>query len=178
MNKTFRFIWEIVKVVVISSAIVIPIRYFLIQPFFVRGSSMEPNFDNGQYLVINEISYRFDDPERGDVIVFRYPMDPKQYYIKRIIGLPGETVEIKNGKVFIYNDEFLEGTVLDESLYLDSNTLTLRNTHIELGKEEYFVLGDNRAASSDSRQWGSLDSDYIIGCVWLRAWPFDVMEVF
>ena len=178
MKKVFVFIWEIVKIVVISLAIIIPIRYYLIQPFFVRGASMEPNFDNGQYLVINEIGYRFNDPERGDVIVFKYPLDPSQYYIKRVIGLPGEKIEIKDNSIFIFNSSFPEGTKLDESSYLPEGRITRGGINVQLNDEEYFVLGDNRSASSDSRKWGSLPKDNIIGRVWLRAWPFDSAKIF
>ena len=177
MNKTANFIWETVKVAVISMAIVLPVRYFLVQPFFVYGSSMEPNFENGQYLVINEIGYRFDQPARGDIIVFRYPNDPKQYYIKRIIGLPGELVEVKNGKVYIHNEQNPDGQVLDES-YLPSGTVTFQDVSSKLGADEYFVLGDNRMASSDSRYWGALKKSLIIGKVWLRAWPFNTAKIY
>jgi len=178
MKKFFIFIWEITKIVVISLAIIIPIRYYLIQPFFVRGASMEPNFDNGQYLVIDEISYRFNSPERGDVIVFKYPLDPSQYYIKRIIGLPGEKVEIRDNSIFIYKSSSSEGEILDESYYLPEGRITRGSINIQLSNQEYFVLGDNRSASSDSRQWGSLPKDNIIGRVWLRAWPFDSAKIF
>ncbi len=178
MKKIFAFIWEIVKIVVISLAIIIPIRYYLIQPFFVRGASMEPNFANAQYLLINEISYRFEEPIRGEVIVFKYPLDTSQYYIKRVIGLPGETVEIKESQVIIYNSDFPQGMILEESAYLPEKTITWGNIKLELGEEEYFVLGDNRQASSDSRQWGLLPRQDIIGRVWLRAWPLNEMEVF
>ena len=178
MKKIFIFIWETFKIVVISLAIIIPVRYYLVQPFFVRGASMTPNFDNGQYLVIDEISYRFEGPERGEVVVFKYPLDPSQYYIKRIIGLPGETIEIKDGQVIIYNQDFPQGMALDESSYLAAGTITWGETKVELAQDEYFVLGDNRQASSDSRQWGGLAEKNIIGRVWLRAWPFDQIEVF
>jgi signal peptidase I len=178
MKKFFIFIWEIIKIVIISLAIIIPIRYYLVQPFFVRGASMEPNFDNGEYLVVDEISYRFKEPGRGEVIVFKFPRDPSQYYIKRIIGLPGETVEIRDHQVIIYNQEFPEGIVLDESFYLTNGQTTWGNVKIKLNEDEYFVLGDNRSASSDSRQWGALPREYIIGRVWIRAWPFDRAEIF
>jgi len=178
MKKVFIFIWEITKIVVISLAIIIPIRYYLVQPFFVRGASMNPTFNNGQYLVINEIGYRFEEPDRGEVIVFRYPIDPSQYYIKRIIGLPGEVIEIKDGYVSIYNQEFPEGKVLDESIYLPEGRITVGQIHLKLDENEYFVLGDNRQASSDSRQWGKLPGDNIIGRVWLRAWPFNTAKYF
>src|SRR3989338_3846297 len=95
-SEVLAFVWETIKVVVISLAIILPIRYYLVQPFFVKGASMEPNFEDGDYLLVNEISYRFSMPERGDVIVFRYPLDPSQFFIKRIIGLPDETIEVKN----------------------------------------------------------------------------------
>ena len=178
MKKIFTFIWETFKIVIISLAIIIPVRYYLIQPFFVRGASMEPSFDNGQYLIINEISYRFEEPKRGEVIVFKYPLDSSLYYIKRIIGLPGETVEVKDNQVIIYNLEFSQGTVLDESSYLARGVITWGNIKVTLAKDEYFVLGDNRQASSDSRQWGALSKEFIIGRVWLRAWPFSQAEVF
>ncbi len=178
MRKLLVFIWEITKIVVISLAIIIPVRYFLIQPFFVRGASMQPNFNTGQYLIIDEISYRFHEPERGDVIVFKYPADPSQYYIKRIIGLPLEKVEIKKGQIFIYNIENPEGIPLDESSYLSGIVTTPGNITAELGEEEYFVLGDNRHQSSDSRQWGKLPEGNIIGQVWIRAWPFDAAKVY
>ncbi len=177
MRAFFSFVWEIIKVVIISILIVVPIRYFLIQPFFVKGMSMEPSFDDGQYLVIDEISYRFESPERGEVIVFKYPNDPSQYYIKRLIGLPGETVEIVGGGIIIYNNEHPDGRVLSEQ-YLPKDLKTIGNIKLTLKESEYFVLGDNRGASSDSRRWGPLDRDFIVGLVWLRVWPFNTAQVF
>jgi signal peptidase I len=174
MKKTLLFFWEIAKIVLIAMAIVVPIRYFLFQPFFVKGQSMEPNYENGDYLIIDELSYRLRNPERGEVIVFRYPGDTTQRYIKRIIGLPGETVEIKNGQVTIYKTDSTTET-LNELSYLDSNikTLAFGSERTALGTGEYFVLGDNRLVSSDSRRWGIVPKDNIIGKVYLRAWPFD-----
>lgn len=167
-----NFVWEILKIVIISLAIIIPIRYFLIQPFYVRGASMEPNYLDGDYLIIDEISYRFSEPQRGDVIVFRYPLDHSQFFIKRIVGLPGEMVEIIDGKIFIYSEQTPdEKIILDESQYL-SDVYTPGNLEITLAANEYFVLGDNRNASSDSRKWGGLDRDFITGRAWIRAWPF------
>lgn len=171
------FVFEIIKIFIISLAIIIPVRYFLIQPFFVKGSSMEPNFSDGEYLIIDEISYRFREPERGEVIVFKYPMDPSQYYIKRIVGLPKEEVKITDQEIYIYNNEYPQGIKLNEP-YLDLNLGTSGETTIFLGEDEYFVLGDNRIASSDSRTWGKLRENYIIGRVWLRCWPFNQIGVF
>ena len=172
-----NFVWEILKIVIISLAIIIPIRYFLIQPFYVKGASMDPNFFDGDYLIIDEISYRFSAPEREDVIIFRYPLDQSQFFIKRIIGLPGETVKVEDGKVFIKNKSIASGEfVLDESSYLE-NISTAGNLEMSLGDDEYFVLGDNRDASSDSRKWGAIKKDYIIGRAWVRAWPFNRVKI-
>jgi len=174
MKKVLLFFWEISKIVLIALAIVVPIRYFLFQPFFVKGQSMEPNYETGDYLIIDELSYRFSDPERGEVIVFKYPNDTTQRYIKRIIGLPGETIEIKDGQVFISKDGSA-AELLDESNYLSSDVQTAGNLKITLGNDEYFVLGDNRPVSSDSRRWGVVPRKDIIGKVYLRAWPITAM---
>jgi signal peptidase I len=169
MRNFLFFIWEVFKIVIIALLIVIPIRYFVFQPFFVRGQSMEPNFYDGDYLIVDEITYQFRNPQRGEAIVFNYPYDITQKYIKRIIGLPGEKIIISNGGIFIYKDGSAQE--LDESAYL-SEVTTPGDMEIQLDFNEYFVLGDNREASSDSRRWGSLPQDNIIGRVFLRAWPF------
>ncbi len=169
-SDVLAFIWETVKVIVISLAIILPIRYYLVQPFFVKGASMEPNFEDGDYILVNEISYRFTAPQRGDVVIFRWPVDPKQFFIKRIIGLPSETVEIRNEKVTIYNKDKPEGFVLDEN-YLALEQKTLGNSIIKLDDNEYFVLGDNRLQSSDSRRWGPVNKSLITGTAFLRPWP-------
>ena len=170
MKRFLLFIWEISKIVIIALLIVVPIRYFVFQPFFVRGQSMEPNFYQGDYLIIDELSYQFRAPQRGEVIVFKYPNDPSQRYIKRIIGLPGETVKIQEGQVFIYQDGKMQA--LDELAYLSQFSQTLGDGQMTLGKTEYFVLGDNRSLSADSRRWGVLPEENIVGRVFLRAWPF------
>lgn len=167
------FLWETTKIVVISLAIIIPIRYFLFQPFFVRGASMEPNFEDGEYLIVNEISYRFYEPQRGDVIIFRYPRDPSQYYIKRIIALPDEVIRIEDGKIMIFSKENPSGFILEEPYLSEENKFTPGNLEINLDENDYFVLGDNRQASSDSRRWGAVPRHYIIGQAWIRAWPFN-----
>ena len=171
-NEILAFIWETTKVVVISLAIILPIRYYLVQPFFVKGASMEPNFEDGDYLLVDELSYRFSEPVRGDVIIFRYPGDTSQFFIKRIIGLPGETVEIKNNEVMIYNVDDPDGVVLSEE-YLDAVQETLGNMIMRLDGNEYFVLGDNRLRSSDSRRWGPVNKTLITGKAFIRAWPFN-----
>lgn len=177
MKSLFSFLWEVTKITVVALAIILPIRYFLVQPFFVKGASMEPNFDDGQYLIIDELSYRFGNPQRGEVVVFHYPNDPSQYFIKRLIGLPGETVEIFNGRVKIYNNVHPLGFVLDESKYLPDDLLTLGEIKQKLEPDQYFVLGDNRVSSSDSRFWGSLPKKNLVGRVWLRAWPLKTVAI-
>ena len=177
MKRLTEYVLEIIKVVLISLAIIVPVRYFLIQPFYVKGASMEPNFFDHEYLIIDEISYRFGEPSRGEIVVFKYPRDPSQYFIKRIIGLPNETIEIKDEKIIIYNKDNSEGMPLDEE-YLDEDVKTLGNRVLSLGADEYFVLGDNRLASFDSRSFGSIKKSSIIGRVWFRGWPFDKIKVF
>ena len=174
MKSTLLFFWEIAKIIIIAFLIVAPIRYFVFQPFFVKGQSMEPNFQNGNYLIIDELSYRFRGPQRGEVIVFKYPNNPSQRYIKRIIGLPGETVRVQSGKVDIYNKNGIP-QIMTESDYLSESVLTAGDLEINLNQDEYFVLGDNRPFSSDSRSWGTLPSKDIIGRVFLRAWPLTAL---
>ncbi|PIS17504.1 MAG: signal peptidase I [Candidatus Nealsonbacteria bacterium CG09_land_8_20_14_0_10_42_14] len=171
MKHFFLFVWEVAKIVIIAMLIVVPIRYFVFQPFFVKGQSMEPNFQHGDYLIVDELSYQFRTPQRGEVIVFKSPQDPSQRYIKRIVGLPGETIEIQDGRVTIFQ---ADGTTqfLDESYYLPDSLLTLGKVQVTLDRDEYFVMGDNRLLSFDSRSWGALDEGNIIGRVFFRAWPF------
>jgi len=174
MRKTLSFILEIVKIVIIALAIVIPVRYFLFQPFIVKGKSMEPNFSNGDYLIVDELSYRIREPQRGEIIIFRSPTDSSSRYIKRVIGLPGETVQIKDGEIMIYTDD--DNQALDETNYLPGNFETSGDIQISLDSNEYFVLGDNRSASYDSRKFGPLSETSIIGRVYFRAWPFTVLD--
>ncbi len=174
MNKFWKTFLEAFQIFIFALAIVIPIRYFLFQPFFVSGASMEPNFESGEYLLIDEISYRFREPQRGEVIVFKYPNDPSTLFIKRIIGLPGETVEIRDGKVIIYNLQLPEGKILEEPYIKEE---TQGNIKISLKKNEYFVLGDNRSHSSDSRSWGPVSRENIIGRAWVSVLPSKGIEI-
>lgn len=177
IKKALAYFWEIAKIVIFALAIVIPIRYFLFQPFFVKGESMEPNFENGDYLIIDEISYRFSAPQRGEVIVFKYPQNESQLFIKRIIGLPGEKIEIKDNAIRITkkNGELID---LKEASYIPSSITTSGNIDVVLNDNEYFVLGDNRNASYDSRRFGVVNKGEIIGKVFLRAWPFSSLGLF
>lgn len=172
------FIVEVVKVVVISLAIIIPVRYFLIQPFYVKGASMEPNFHDNEYLIIDELSYRLGEPKRGDVVVLRNPNRPSEFFIKRVIGLPNERVIIERGQVHIANARFPNGEPIDESSYLAPDVVTSGSVDVRLGDREYFVLGDNRSSSLDSRQFGVVDRRKLIGRTWIRAWPLRKATVF
>lgn len=134
---------------------------------------MEPNFQDHEYLIIDELNYRFTEPIRGQVIVFRYPRNPQEYFIKRIIGLPGEEVQIKNGQVIVFNNEYKDGLILKED-YLPDDLITSHSNELKIavGPNEYFVLGDNRQSSRDSRDFGPVAKSYVIGKVLLRGWPF------
>ncbi len=165
------FVWELIRIFILALIVIVPLRIFVAEPFIVSGSSMRPNFHDREYLIIDKLSYRFHEPARGDVIVFKYPKDPSQYFIKRIIALPGEKVRVDQGHVIVLNTSHPNGEVLDEA-YLPNQSVTFGNAEtVTLGSREFFVLGDNRLASSDSRVWGILPQDNIVGKVWLRAFP-------
>jgi signal peptidase I len=175
IKNAAEFVWEVVKIVVLAFAIVIPVRYFLFQPFVIQGSSMEPNFYESDYLIVDELSYRFRAPERGEVIVFKYPQDTTKRFIKRVIGLPGETVEIKDGKVSVTAADgkkiTLNESYLPAGLAISSNDM--EPNPVKLGDGQYFVMGDNRPYSSDSRAWGDVPQKDIIGRVEVRLWPLN-----
>ncbi len=164
---------DIIKFVLLVALIVIPIRTFIAQPFVVSGASMDETFNHGDYLIVDQISYRFNQPKRGEVIVFRYPKDPSQFFIKRIIGLPNETVELNNNSIIIYNDIHPRGFELNEPYLKDRNDYQYQSIKTDLNQDEYFVLGDNRQQSSDSRVWGALVEDKIIGRPFLRLYPLN-----
>ena len=174
MKNVLAFIWEIVKIVLIALIIVVPVRYFLFQPFIVNGNSMEPNYSDGDYLIVDEISHRFREPARGEVIIFQYPVDPSARHIKRIIGLPGETLRINESGIEIVSDG--RSMILDEIEYL-VDTFFSEEMEISLGDDEFFVMGDNRLVSFDSRRWGALPRDHILGRVLIRAFPLNRAEI-
>ncbi len=175
--KKENFLKEIVKFTLIALAIVIPIRAYVAQPFIVSGASMDPTFASGQYLIVDQLSYHFEDPKRGEVIIFKYPRDPETFFIKRIIGLPGETISVDNGKVTIINTEKPDGFLLDE-IYITKEHKTSDTFTLTLGHDEYFVMGDNRPQSSDSRTWGPLEDKYIVGRPFVRLLPVTKVSIF
>jgi signal peptidase I len=160
---------EILHLSFIALIVVLPIRMFIAQPFIVSGASMETTFTTGEYLIVDQVSYRFEEPARGDVIVFRYPKDPSKFFIKRIIGLPGDTVTVQGSTVTITNTEHPTGIVLDEDYVLEMTPSA--DVTETLGTDEFFVMGDNRDASSDSRMWGILPRDNIVGRALVRLYP-------
>jgi signal peptidase I len=164
------FFLDITQIVVIAAVIILPIRFWVIKPFIVKGASMEDNYYERDYLIIDQLHLK--SIERGEVIVFRPPNRTSQHYIKRVIGLPGETVEIEDGIITIYNDTYPNGTELRES-YIHEYTHVNEPIHVVLGLSEYYVLGDNRNESLDSRLIGPITEDAIVGRVWLRGLPFE-----
>ncbi len=172
-SKTSHEFWkELIKLVLIAGVIVIPFRLYVAQPFIVDGASMDPTFATGQYLIVDELTYHFHTPERGSILIFKYPKDPSKYFIKRVIGLPGETVTIKDGVVTVY-DASNTPLILDESYVELSKTET--EAYKQLGPDEYFVMGDNRLGSADSRLWGPVPAKDIVGRPILRVWPFTIL---
>lgn len=174
MRKVLWSILEMLETIAIAVAAVILVRTFVAQPFLVSGSSMIPTFQNGDYLLVDELTYHFRAPERGEVIVLRYPKDPSEYFIKRVIGLPGETVIVQSGHVTIVDQG--KKIVLNEP-YIDQPMVT-QNFSETLGPNEYFVMGDNRNYSYDSRSWGPVPSSDIVGVVRLRLWPIQTAQAF
>jgi signal peptidase I len=172
--KKMNSFLELLQFAFIALLIVVPVRYFIAQPFIVSGASMEQTFHTGEYLIIDQVSYYFEDPVRGDVVVFRYPKDPSKFFIKRIIGLPGESINIQGNIVTITSTDGVK-TVLSEP-YIKTMAQNTSLTEI-LGEREYFVMGDNRDASSDSRMWGVLNKDKIVGRAFLRLFPFNKAEI-
>ena len=170
-----NFFTELVKFVLIAAAIVFPIRLFVAQPFIVSGASMDPTFRNGQYLIVDELSYRLQAPSRGDVIIFRYPKNPKEFFIKRIIGLPTETVSINGNAITITKSD--GSTVSLSEPYVTNHGNGSANSYA-LKEDEYFVMGDNRPESSDSRVWGTLPRDNIVGRAFMRLLPLNSINIF
>jgi signal peptidase I len=168
------FFSEIVKFTFFALLIVLPIRLWVAQPFIVSGASMEPTFETGQYLIVNQLSYHFENPQRGQIVIFKYPLDTTKYYIKRVIGLPGETVVLNGSSVIIKNKDNPNGFLLNEP-YIDPHNESENYSTITLGDNQYFVMGDNRRESSDSRAWGPVPSYDMVGTPFLRLFPFNTI---
>ncbi|MBX4198453.1 signal peptidase I [Candidatus Parcubacteria bacterium] len=175
--KRESFWGEIIRFTLFALLIVLPIRLFIAQPFIVSGASMDPTFENGEYLIVDQLSYRLNNPDRGEVIIFRYPRDETKYFIKRVIGLPGETVEIDGTEVTIKNKEHPEGLKLTEPYIIERNQKEEMMT-VTLKDDQYFVMGDNRRQSSDSRSWGTLSRNLVVGTPFVRLFPLNRISVY
>lgn len=171
-NSSSREFWRFIFIVLF---IILPLRLFVVQPFIVSGESMYPTFENRDYLIVDALSYKLENPKRGDVVIFKYPYDEKRYFIKRVIGIPGETVIVEGEKVTIINKENPKGFTLEEN-YIKFNNES--RTEINLREDEFFVMGDNRPVSSDSRVWGPLEKEFIIGRPLVRLFPLSQATVF
>ncbi|OGD68836.1 signal peptidase I [Candidatus Campbellbacteria bacterium RIFCSPLOWO2_02_FULL_35_11] len=174
-NSNENFFVEILKFSLLTLIIVLPFRMYIAKPFIVDGASMSPTFETGNYLIVDQLSYKFQEPERGEVVIFKYPKDQTRFFIKRIIGLPQETVEINDGKITIYKENKPEGLELEEE-YIQN--WSGENTKYILEENEYFVMGDNRTNSSDSRFWGPLPENLIVGRAFLRLLPVNQISAF
>ncbi|PIR42324.1 signal peptidase I [candidate division WWE3 bacterium CG_4_9_14_0_2_um_filter_35_11] len=179
IKSVSEFVVDVLETAVIALSIFIIIYLLAFQPHEVNGQSMDgiDNFHNGQLILTDKLSYRFKEPQRGEVIVFKYPLNKSYDYIKRIIGLPGESIMLVDNQIYIYNSEFPEGKIIDESLYIGENVLTQGRAFLEeaqkitISDDSYFVMGDNRPESSDSRTWGFVPRKNIIGRSYFRYWP-------
>ncbi len=169
------FFLELTKVAILAGLTIFLVRHFLFKPFYVKGQSMEPTFMEKEYLIIDEITYRFREPQRGEVVVFEAPIEHKDFYLKRVVGVPGDRVKIEEGQVIIYNSEYPQGLVIEENYLVED---TPGSITVTVGEEEYFVLGDNRDASFDSRRFGAISEEDIVGRAWFRGWPLDRVTTF
>jgi signal peptidase I len=166
---------EFVSFIILIFVVVLPIRFFVAQPFIVSGESMEPTFETGQYLIVDQLSYRFNEPQRGDVVIFRLPAEPSRFLIKRLIGLPGETVKIEGENVYI------KESGEEEAEFVEINNDFIEfpkeaNINEDLSEDEYFVLGDNRVVSLDSRYFGAIKEEFIVGRALIRLFPFSKID--
>lgn len=172
LQRIAAVVGDLVETFVMAGAIFVVVYFFLVQPHQVTGDSMLPNFSNGEYILTDKVSYHFRPPKRGEVIVFKAPKSQEKDFIKRIIALPGEKIKVESGEISINQEKLEEG-------YLPSTMITLPKSLVSEGQEivvpldEYFVLGDNRQHSSDSRDWGTVPKDLIVGRAWLRYWPLN-----
>ena len=172
---------DIIETIVVAAAIFVVVYLFLLQPHQVRGASMEPNLRDGEYILTDKISYRFNEPKRGDVIIFKAPTNPDVDFIKRIVALPGEKVEIKNNTIIIFNSEHPKGFTLSEPYEImepiAGGSYLREGKVVEVPENNYFVFGDNRTHSFDSREWGPLSKEAIIGKAWIRYWPLSKLSI-
>lgn len=172
-KSRLKIFGENVLYILVAIGLAMLVQKFIIRPFVVNGASMDPTLATGDYLLIDEVSYKLREPERGDVVVFRAPPEPDKFFIKRLIGLPGDTVSISGSVITITNAEYPKGFVLSEPFitHISSNKL-----EIKIPEDEYFVMGDNRSGSFDSRSWGTLPKANLRGRALLRLLPIKEID--
>jgi signal peptidase I len=166
------FFLDILEVVVFAIGIFFFVYLLIMRPHKIKGASMHPNFPDGEYLLTQKVSYYLSPPERGDVIVFKPPISEDDEFIKRIVALPGETVKVENGRVYI-NGILLKESYLDEKLYTTSSSFLHEGEEYIIPQGQWIVMGDNRPHSSDSRSWGPITKKEITGKAWLVYWPLN-----
>ncbi|MBU1085599.1 MAG: signal peptidase I [Candidatus Beckwithbacteria bacterium] len=177
LKKIWLFFLDFIETIVIALAIFVVIYRFLFQPHQVKGNSMYDNFLDGEYLLTNKIVYQLHEPQLSDIIVFRAPKNEEYDYIKRIVGLPGDRIMVKNDRVYV------NGELFDESTYLDADIPTRPGSYIKEGltitvpQDSYLAFGDNRNNSSDSREWGVVPKENIVGKAWIIYWPLNKIGV-
>ena len=170
LRSLWLFFLDFLETIVVSLAIFAVVYIFLFQPHQVDGQSMTPNFQNGEYILTDKISYRIHAPNRGDVVVFHSPQDERVDFIKRILGVPGDTIKIQSGYVYL-NGTKLEEEYLNDPGAVLSGRFLRENSEVKIPAGQYFVMGDNRSHSSDSREWGLVTSGGIVGRAFFRYWP-------
>ncbi len=171
LKRVAVFFLDFLETIVVALSIFVIVYLFLFQPHEIKGISMEPNFHDGEYILTDKISYRFQKPARGQVIIFKSPGNPDIDYVKRIIGLPGDTVKVEEGYVYV-NGQQLPETYLQDKTTILGNGFLSEGQEITVPENHLFVFGDNRPHSSDSREFGPIDEKSIIGKAYLRYWPF------
>ncbi len=164
-------IFDFLQSIVVVMAIMVMIYLFVMSPQEIKGASMEPSFVNGEYILTNKILFKLRDPERGDVVIFKSPSNPEIDYIKRIIGLPADTVSLKNNVIYV-NDTKVEEPYLAAGISIFGGSYLRENQEVIIPEGKYFVMGDNRPHSADSREFGPIPKEDFIGKAFLRYWPF------
>ena len=172
LRSVINFFFDFLETIVVALSVFVVVYLFIIQPHEVKGSSMEPSFQNNEYIITDKLSYRFGNPQRGDVVIFKAPINPDVDYIKRIIGLPGEKVKISQSKVYI-DDKLLDEPYLEEITPLFPGGFVQEGITIDIPIDHYFVMGDNRPHSSDSREFGPIPRKSIVGKAIFRYWPIN-----
>lgn len=173
MSRLGAFFLDILQVLIFAVSIFLFIYLLVLQPHKIKGASMEPNFHDGEFLLTDKVTYRFGEPKRGDVVVFKAPPDESNEFIKRIIAVPGERVKIEGGRVYI-NGQMLEEEYLDPALQTNSGSVLAEGQEYTIPAEQYVMLGDNRNHSLDSRNIGFIGKDKITGRAWLLYWPLNL----